>query len=145
MKIAKRKAIESPLAFLAIFSLLLLASVEARKHPGEDWSKGPATLREKQSAMVESADYTMKDQTSTLFITIEENCGEAKDSPVVERGASKEEGTINLPPFLAGETAEDMSKERINDSVDYDKDLDGPAEKFSLVFDPRTDVTIYHE
>ncbi|RVW16901.1 hypothetical protein CK203_088634 [Vitis vinifera] len=67
-----------------------LASVEARKHPGEDWSKGPATLREKQPAVVESADSTMNDQTSTLYIAIEENCGEAKDSPVVERGASKE-------------------------------------------------------
>ncbi|RVX12238.1 hypothetical protein CK203_010680 [Vitis vinifera] len=136
---------ESHLAFLAIFSLLFLATVEARKHPGEYWSKGPATLREKQPAVVESADSTMNDQTSTLYIAIEENCGEAKDSPVVERGASKEEGTINLPPFPAGETAEDMSKEQINDSVDYDKDLDGPAEKFSFVFDPRTDLTIYHE
>ena len=122
-----------------------MASVEARKHPGEDWSKGPATLREKQPAVVESADSTMNDQTSTLYIAIEENCGEAKDSPVVERGASKEEGIINLSPFLVGETAEDMSKEQINDSVDYNKDLDGPAEKFSFVFDPRTDVTIYHE
>ena len=122
-----------------------MASVEARKHPGEDWSKGPATLREKQPAVVESADSTMNDQTSTLYVTIAENCEEAKDSPVVEKGASKEEGIINLSPFLVGETAEDMSKEQINDSADFDKDLDGPAEKFWFVFDPRTDATIYHE
>ena len=122
-----------------------MATVEARKHPGEYWSKGPATLREKQPAVVESADSTMNDQTSTLYVTIAENCEEAKDSPVVERGASKEEGIINLSPFLVGETAEDMTKEQINDSVDFDKDLDDPAEKFWFVFDPRTDATIYHE
>lgn len=103
-----------------------LGGVEAREYP-EDWSNSIADLRAKQAAMVESADQQadskMNHQTSTLTVTPGKSCGGAKDK-----------GKINLRSPL---------KEEASGSVLVQNKP--TEEKFSFVFDPRNDATIYHE
>lgn len=140
-----------------------LGGLEARKSL-ED-------LREKQPAMVESADdqqgltllekktnwpfdvsqddsTVVQDQTSTLTITMEnKSCGDTKETPPAVKGGGlayteKRETFINLSHLFL---LEDMERPRlVIDSV-YHDDKWPREERFSFVFNSWTSPTIYHE